>query len=234
MSNSLYPAFQFLFQVQQADSLRYDVEVFGAEALARSNLEEAAFELPADLSWAALDLRMAGLLQQNVEALPALGRMLFVNVSQESLESNDGFFRWLSAASRLRHALDAEQKLAVEIREDIDTETLRQRWTDMKQCGLKLAMDDYGVGLSTAERLQMFPWDFCKFDLSALSHDQVVTAVDYCWRAKITGIAEKVETHKQSRIAFDQGLHIQQGYLFGRPITKNLTYRENVTCAKVS
>lgn len=231
---NIYPAFQFLFRVGHAHGGRMSIEVFGTEALARLDTESECFERPEGTSWRSVDLRMAEILQQNAAQLPSKDTFIFINASQYSLNDDESFFRWLTAVSRLRHSLGREQRVVVEITEHVTTDCLRTRWRAIKECGLKMAVDDYGVGESTLERLQMFPWDFCKFDLAAVTEADLAVGVDYCWKAKIEGVAEKVETRTQSRDALNRGLCIQQGYLFCRPMTKKLDYEEDQPCAKVS
>lgn len=230
----LYPAFQLMFSVNEAGSGRMWIDVYGTEVLARNGMQSDSFDRPEGTSWRSVDLKMANVLQQNVDALPCVDKKVFINVSQYSLNDDESFFRWLAAAARLRHTLGSERRVVVEVTEHVENDTLHERWCAMQECGLLLAMDDLGLANSTFDRLKMFPWDFCKFDLSVLTEEEIERGADYCWKAKITGIAEKVETRAQSFKGLRNGLSIQQGYLFCRPITKQLTIKESLECAQVS
>lgn len=230
----LYPAFQHLFLVNEAGPRRMGIDVYGTEVLARTGIEARGFDRPEGTSWRSVDLKMARVLQQNTDSLPCVDKKVFLNVSQHSLADDESFYRWLGAVDQLRRSLGSERRVVIEITEHVQTDTLVGRWDAIRDSELLLAMDDLGEAESTFERLQMFSWDFCKFDLSVLSDKEIEQGADHCWRANIAGIAEKVETRAQSFKGLSNGLNIQQGFLFCRPITKQLTIKESLECAQVS
>jgi diguanylate cyclase (GGDEF)-like protein len=92
--------------------------------------------------------------------------------------------------------------------------------------GLRLALDDFGVGHSSLARLvRSLPLDVLKLDrafVSALSQpreDAVVAAVAVMATALgINAVAEGVETEEQSTRLRSLGYKFAQGYHFGRPV----------------
>lgn len=230
----LYPAFQSLFKVHKNSSDRVTSGFFASEVLARTSLTAAQFKRPEGTSWRSIDLRMLMILSQNMQHILNEDGPIFVNVSQFSLNDDESFSRWLHAATQLQRQLSQHHGLTIEITEHVENETLGKRWESIHGTGIKLAIDDYGTGLSGFERLRNYPWDYCKFDMSAFSATPFDEAAVYCSHSKIVGIAEKVETYAQSIIGINHGLDIQQGYLFGRPNTMNLKFMEIKACEKAS
>lgn len=227
---NIYPAFQILYTCMDIGYGVVAYGVYGTETLARTDPDAQSFVRPEGTSWRSVDLRIANILQQNAAKIPFGDKSVFINVSQFSLNDDESFYRWMAAIEQLREALGPSTNLVVEITEHVTPEALASRWGAMKAAGLNLAIDDYGVGESTLTRLQMYPWDYCKFDLLALKERQFHAGADHCIKEKIVGIAEKVETKTHSAIALAHGLTIQQGYLFSRPITRQLPFKENLAC----
>lgn len=230
----LYPAFQSLFKVHKDGSERVTSDYFASEVLARTSLTTAQFNRPEGISWRSIDLRMLMILSQNIKHILSDEGPKFVNVSQFSLNDDESFSLWLHAATQLQCQLSQHHGLTIEITEHVEQETLKKRWESIHCAGIKLAIDDYGTGLSNFDRLQEYPWDYCKFDMSALDATRLDEAAAYCSLSEIVGIAEKVETYEQSIIGINHGLNIQQGYLFSRPNTMNLKFMEIKACANAS
>lgn len=96
----------------------------------------------------------------------------------------------------------------------------------LKKLGVRLAIDDFGIGCSSLPQLTRLPLDQLKIDPSIV-HDIGVKPSD---RAIVQSlievgnhlgmevIAEGVETEAQHRFLGHHGCHTFQGYLFGRPV----------------
>ena len=97
---------------------------------------------------------------------------------------------------------------------------------DLKNLGLSIAIDDFGVGHSSLNYLKRFPIDALKIDQSFVqdiarggSDGAIVSAVIAMGKAlNIRVIAEGVETPEQLKFLKEHGCHEFQGYLFSRPM----------------
>ena len=97
----------------------------------------------------------------------------------------------------------------------------------LKAIGVRFALDDFGTGYSSLLYLRRFPFDKLKIDRSfvhsierAADAAAIVHAVVSLGRGlgmKVT--AEGVETAEQQLFLRAAGVHMMQGYRFGRPDT---------------
>jgi diguanylate cyclase (GGDEF)-like protein len=107
-----------------------------------------------------------------------------------------------------------------------DTAFVERSLKQLKALGLRLVLDDFGVGFSSLGYLKRLPLSLIKLDRSFVEnvtespHDAaIVRAV--CQMAETIGIgvvAEGVETEEQVRAARDLGCGYAQGFHFARPM----------------
>jgi diguanylate cyclase (GGDEF)-like protein/PAS domain S-box-containing protein len=96
----------------------------------------------------------------------------------------------------------------------------------MKRKGIKIALDDFGMGYSSLSYLKHFPIDIIKIDPSFVRDvgsgkqpEALVKAVIRLGHSlKQTIIAEGVETETQRAFLLEQGCHEVQGFLFSKPL----------------
>lgn len=97
----------------------------------------------------------------------------------------------------------------------------------LKRLGVKLAVDDFGVGYSSLNYLQRFPVDVLKIDrtfISALTGDKpdlaslTATIVALARSLELYSVAEGVETAMQAALVADLGCDAAQGFLYSRPM----------------
>jgi len=108
-----------------------------------------------------------------------------------------------------------------------NVETAELAMFRLKALGVRLALDDFGTGYSSLLYLRRFPFDKLKIDRSfvhsiekAADAAAIVHAVVSLGRGlgmKVT--AEGVETAEQHLFLRAAGVHMMQGYRFGRPST---------------
>jgi diguanylate cyclase (GGDEF)-like protein/PAS domain S-box-containing protein len=96
----------------------------------------------------------------------------------------------------------------------------------IKQLGVHVAIDDFGVGYSSLANLKRFPIDTLKVDRSFIRdipldiEDKAITQAIIAMgkSLNLTVVAEGVETLEQETFLRDQGCDETQGYYFSRPI----------------
>ncbi len=101
---------------------------------------------------------------------------------------------------------------------------------ELRSMGIRLALDDFGVGYSSLTALHRFPFDKIKIDrefvtaldgesrvaLEALAIIQAVTGIGRAFGMQV--VAEGIETETQHSHLKAAGIHGMQGYLFGKPM----------------
>jgi diguanylate cyclase (GGDEF)-like protein len=98
--------------------------------------------------------------------------------------------------------------------------------TEMTERGLRLAIDDFGVGLSSLGRLRSIPAEVLKIDRSFVSDIErsadgavmVQTIIQLAHNLGMRAHAEGVETETQRRFLVESGCDDAQGYLFSPPV----------------
>ncbi|HMM45579.1 MAG TPA: EAL domain-containing protein [Candidatus Macondimonas sp.] len=132
------------------------------------------------------------------------------------------------AASLERHQVPAEG-LTVEITEgallahpERALETLRA----LRDLGVRIAIDDFGMGYSSFNYLKQYPFDVLKIDrsfVSALPESAPDVAIveamlSMSQRMNLDVIGEGVETESQSHFLTERGCQGLQGYWLSRPL----------------
>ena len=99
----------------------------------------------------------------------------------------------------------------------------------LKELGIKIALDDFGKGYSSLSYLTQYPFDVIKIDKSFIrnmhnSDRDLHLTKSIIYMAKglqIKVVAEGVETIKQLKILQKEQCHEIQGYLFSHPVPIN-------------
>ena len=213
-----------------------DLEVCGLEALLRWNHPTRGVLRPEDFlpfaersrliqpitEWAlgqALD-HVAGLEAGPSAALPAA-----VNISTRIFD-REGLVAVVERLSA--RALRPHTRLILEITEGALTEHERtiDVLTALRQRGVRIAIDDFGVGYSSLARLKELPLDLLKIDRSFIANlprgnaDRAVAdaIVHLATSLGMATVAEGVEKLEQLRSVIDLGCDQAQGYLFASPM----------------
>ena len=98
----------------------------------------------------------------------------------------------------------------------------------LRDLGLELSVDDFGIGYSSLGSLQRFPVGALKVDRCFVSRleeserdrELVRTIVQLAHKLEFKVVAEGVETEQQLQLVTDFGCDFGQGYLFARPLTE--------------
>ncbi|MET3951890.1 EAL domain-containing protein [Arthrobacter sp. UYEF36] len=105
-----------------------------------------------------------------------------------------------------------------------DTAVLRQL-RQLREAGVRIAMDDFGTGYVSPDRLTELPLDTVKIDRSLVAmvrtgQEQLpffAIMIDAAHALGLKVTAEGIETPAQARYLMDRGCDSLQGYLFARP-----------------
>lgn len=107
-----------------------------------------------------------------------------------------------------------------------DPEAARDTIGHLRRNGVRMALDDFGVGYSSLSSLRDYPFTKLKIDRSFVQH----LAISYRSRTIVRSMielgkslqlevnAEGVETPEQLQYLFEHGCDEVQGYLFARPM----------------
>jgi diguanylate cyclase (GGDEF)-like protein len=150
-----------------------------------------------------------------------------VNVSPLQFRRAD----FVDVVERILHETDFDAtRLELEVTESTllgNVDTAELAMFRLKALGVRLALDDFGTGYSSLLYLRRFPFDKLKIDRSfvhsierAADAAAIVHAVVSLGRGlgmRVT--AEGVETAEQQLFLRAAGVHMMQGYRFGRPGT---------------
>lgn len=112
-----------------------------------------------------------------------------------------------------------------------EPDRVRLIFSELHDLGIKLALDDFGVGYSSLTALHRFPFDKIKIDaefvqaldgerrtaLEALAIIQAVTGIGRAFGMQV--VAEGIETASQHAHLKAAGVHAMQGWLFGKPMS---------------
>jgi EAL domain-containing protein (putative c-di-GMP-specific phosphodiesterase class I) len=146
-----------------------------------------------------------------------------VNVSPAQLLT-DAFTKYLAA--QLNRMKLPPQSLIVEITEALpiaDFPVVVGRLDELRNRGLGIALDDFGVGHSSVAQVRRIHANELKIDRSLVIDDSaestqlLTTVIDQVHAAGLYVVAEGVETDDQLRRVRDLRCDRAQGYLIGRP-----------------
>jgi EAL domain-containing protein (putative c-di-GMP-specific phosphodiesterase class I) len=149
-----------------------------------------------------------------------------INISVRQFEQKNLLSLLLAAIASVQ--LPAEN-LIIEITEQMfleNTENNLRQISEIKQAGMRISLDDFGVGYSSLSYIVRFAPHYLKIDRSFVSrigeakeHDEMVNAIIGLSKIipmKIVG--EGIEKESQRDFLASRGCDKGQGYLFSRPL----------------
>lgn len=213
-----------------------ELKVTGFEALLRWPQEDGSYIPPsefiplAEYSGLVVDIG-AWVLEESCRALKELslvcGRQLrmAVNVSIPQFRN----LEFPNQVERVLRQYDIEDdRLELEITESIvmdDPAMVIEILHRMRQRGVGIAIDDFGVGFSSLNYIQRLPVSKLKIDRSFVTGSDtpsgaviVETITRMGQQLKLKTIAEGIETVEQLNYFKDLGVEEAQGYLFAKPM----------------
>ena len=208
----------------------------GVEALVRWQHPQRGLLAPGTFIDVAEQAGLMGALGQQVIALAVaqcrvwldagIRRPVAVNVSPSQFASPE-FVPQLLAT--LRQAQVPATLLSVEITESIAmsaTVEVEERLSTLREAGIRIAIDDFGVGFSNLSQLSRVPMDDLKIDRSlvmAIGENQkseviIRAIIGMAHALGYRTIAEGIETPQQQAYLKSLGCNALQGYRFARPM----------------
>ncbi len=205
---------------------------FGYEALVRATGDDGAREGPERLfarsaaSRVLLDWACRALHLRNFAIVDPGDRTLFLNVHPEAAVAGAGWGRDLGELVRYYGLLP--KRVCVEILESEsgDEGLLREAVATYRSLGVKVAMDDFGVGRSNFDRVVALRPDVVKIDRSLLgdamlsqgrAQRMLARMVELLHDAGARVAIEGVETEAEARFAVDVKADYVQGYYLAVP-----------------
>jgi diguanylate cyclase (GGDEF)-like protein len=213
-------------------------QLIGVEALMRWENPHLGFLLPDDFislaedngliikfgEWAIREVcRQHKLWQQQ-----GMGH-LTIAVNLSSLQFNQATFVPMVQAILEEHNIDYPEFLIFEMTESVimaNTEKMFNKLWQLKNMGIKLSVDDFGIGYSSLSYLKSFPLDSLKIDRSFIKDlpdnkddAAIVNAIlALACTLNLSTVAEGVETQQQRDFLENSTCHSIQGYLFSSPM----------------
>lgn len=124
------------------------------------------------------------------------------------------------------------KRVSIEITETAipggDLESFNNLLDGIKKLGIKIAIDDFGIGFSTLSRTRELSVDFLKIDryfiskLDYLKEENAITqdVISLAHRIGHKVVAEGVETETQLKFLTDHGCDYIQGFYIAKPMSK--------------
>jgi diguanylate cyclase (GGDEF)-like protein len=157
---------------------------------------------------------------------PMSGLRVSVNVAASQIQLDNFTDQVFDALER--HDVSAHL-LELEITERVvmsDIEMVAERLNQLRDAGVRVAIDDFGIGYSSLSYLQDLPLDVLKIDRAFVSRlvgdcDQqslVKTIQHLATGLGLETVAEGVESIEQKYAVEELGCNLIQGYLHSRPV----------------
>jgi diguanylate cyclase (GGDEF)-like protein len=226
---------EFVLHFQPQYSLRLG-KVIGAEALIRWRHPKHGLMTPGSFMELAEETGLMGAISAWVmeeacrqlslwHAAGSKGLRVAVNLSPHEFSSPDLVDR--VAAVVARHGLPRDA-LEIEITENVllqDVPGVIAKLRNLRDGGVRIAIDDFGTCYSSLSYLRSFPINTIKIDQSFIrdiededSISPIITAIVGIARGfNLDLVAEGVESDMQRRVLARLGCDEMQGYLFARP-----------------
>ena len=123
------------------------------------------------------------------------------------------------------------ERLQLEVTENLVIQNAHEAFAQLQQLrdiGIRISIDDFGIGYSSLSYFQRFTFDTVKIDKSFVSEIEgsqaakaIVTAVvGLARQLSMAVVAEGVETAEQQKMLEDLGCTHLQGFLFSQPIAR--------------
>lgn len=231
-------------------------EIVGAEALCRWVIDNKIVSpidfipiLEQNTDICHLDLYMLDIVCKNIRRWLDEGRSVVrvsVNLSRKHLIDVDLIEHLLKIIDSNRVPHKYIEFELTETTTDVEFTDLKRIVTALRDNGIFITVDDFGVGYSSLNLIREIPWDVLKLDKCFIPTEENYGVTELMFRhvvsmAQAMGlecVAEGIETEKQIEILRDNECVIAQGYYFDKPLPieefeKKLNgFRYNTPCTE--
>jgi predicted signal transduction protein with EAL and GGDEF domain len=207
----------------------------GAEMLARWHLPGGEVRPPSEFLVTVERLELLDRMMENMlrralpeaRALLEAGTLDYLTVNVSPTQFNQGWAQ-KGLPALLEEAHFPPGALVIELTETAlvhDIDRTREMLIALRASGMRIAIDDFGVGYSNFSLLRQLPFDMLKLDrtlICDIEGDDHARALAECIlelaaRLNIMVVAEGVETPRQAELLARSGCASMQGYWFARP-----------------
>lgn len=99
----------------------------------------------------------------------------------------------------------------------------------LRQSGINLSIDDFGIGYSCLSELKDLPLDVIKIDRAFVDGIEkkgssiiiIETIIDLARKLNMSTLAEGVETQEQANALMKMGCSVAQGFFYSKPLTSS-------------
>jgi EAL domain-containing protein (putative c-di-GMP-specific phosphodiesterase class I) len=215
------PFFQPIFRLGDSRPVGYEVLI--RSRLVGLETPEAMFRVAAERSQEPELSELARREGLRLARRLGLSGQMYLNTHPSELQNG----RLITSLRKLRKEY-SEMEIVLEIHESSVTswQGLAELRIQLRDLGIRLAYDDFGVGQSRLMELADAPPDVIKFDMClirglARASDErrslVRSLVQLVHELGVTSLAEGVETREEATACAALGFELAQGYFFGRP-----------------
>lgn len=152
-----------------------------------------------------------------------------INLSAKTFSNNAIISK---IAKKIKESISKKLKIVIELTETTvirDTEKAIESINLFHNCGIEVALDDFGSGYSSLSYLQDLPIDYIKLDKKLIDHitesekGEIISEniISMAQKMKIKVIAEGIENENQLLKLEKIGCNYGQGYYISKPITLN-------------
>jgi len=164
-------------------------------------------------------------LENSFRALFYTNQSISINLSALDIEKVETRKTFISLLERYK--TDAH-RIVLELVEDEsikDEIVIKLFLEEIKEYGVKIAIDDFGAGLSNFSRVLIYKPDFIKLDGSLIKNinndpiaqNMIETIVTFAKKQNIQTIAEYVSSEEIYNTVCELGVDYSQGFYFGKP-----------------
>ena len=154
------------------------------------------------------------------------GFYLSVNVASADLREPD-FVDFVTACCRARGLGNERLHLEITERNEVDAEMAAETIRTLRGLGLRVGIDDFGIGYSNLAYLDLLQVDYLKIDRvfvagidrGAIGSEIVDHIIELADARHLEVIAEGIETAEQRAALLSRGVAFGQGWLFGKPMS---------------